>query len=217
MSFPADLISPAVLRVRGLAFNYPQRPVFAGWSHDFKAGLTWLRGSNGCGKSTLLKLLAGALPPLTGEIDVQGLCFEKQPLAYRREVFWCGPGPVVFDHLSPAEFFGFMRTLYPGVDNQALAWHVQGFGLDTLMALPLSTLSTGTQRKVWLAIALAAGTRVTLLDEPLNALDANSLAHLRATFLACAQDASRAWIVTSHEELGVAAPLSTVLDMRPLA
>jgi len=55
---------------------------------------------------------------------------------------------------------------------------------------------------VWLAAAFAVTAAVTLLDEPLNALDAASLEHLRATLAACARDPSRLWIVASHEPLG---------------
>lgn len=216
MNRAADLAQSPLMRVRGLTFSYPpQRHVFTVWSHDFNGGLTWVRGSNGCGKSTLLKLLAGSLQAFAGEVEVQGLQVKDQPLPYRRSVFFCGPGPIVFDHLSPTEFFGFMRTLYPGVDSEALAKHVEGFELNPFLNLPLSTLSTGTQRKVWLAIALSAGTPVTLLDEPLNALDAKSSAHLRSTLLEFAHDNSLAWIVASYEELGAATPLVTLLDMTP--
>lgn len=215
MNHVADLPQATLMRVRGLTFSYPQRHVFTAWSHDFNAGLTWVRGNNGCGKSTLLKLLAGSLQAFAGEVEVQGLSVKEQPLPYRRSVFFCGPGPVVFAHLSPIEFFGFMRTLYPGVDSEALAKHVEGFELNPFLNLSLATLSTGTQRKVWLAIALCTGTRVTLLDEPFNALDTKSSVHLRAALLECAQDGSRAWIVASHEELGAATPLATLLNMTP--
>lgn len=216
MNSAADLSPPILMRVRGLTFSYPpQRHVLTDWSHDFNGGITWVRGSNGCGKSTLLKLLAGALDAFTGEVEVLGLHVKEQPLPYRRSVFFCGPGPIVFDHLSPTEFFGFMRNLYPSVNIEALAKHVQGFELHPFLNSPLSTLSTGTQRKVWLAIALCAGTPVTLLDEPLNALDAKSLAHLRSALMECAHDHSRAWIVVSHEALDAVSPLVTVLEMTP--
>jgi molybdate transport system ATP-binding protein len=77
----------------------------------------------------------------------------------------------------------------------------------------LATLSTGTQRKVWLSVALAAGTKVTLLDEPMNALDAKSLDYLRSVLLNCAQDTSATWIVASHEDLGEGSSLCDLLDM----
>jgi ABC-type multidrug transport system ATPase subunit len=203
-----------VLAVQGLTFGYPGRPVFEDWTHDFGAGLTWVRGPNGCGKSTLLKLLAGGLVAGAGALSVLGIDQRTRALDYRRKVFWCGPGEIAFDHLSPAEYFGFMRGLYPEFDLQALHRHIAGFALQACLNLPLMTLSTGTQRKVWLATALSAGCQVSLLDEPINALDAASLAHLRVALADCAKDVSRAWIVTSHEDMGVS---QTALQMLELA
>ena len=202
-----------VLRVQALSFSYPARHVFTAWSADFAAGLTWVRGSNGSGKSTLLKLLAGALPPLAGHLQVQGIAAAAQPLDYRREVFWCGPGAIAFDHLQPPEYFAFLRSLYPRLDSAALQGHVEGLGLPRFMGTRLAELSTGTQRKVWLAAALAAGTAAVLLDEPLNALDQASLAYLLAQLQHCAASSTQSWVVASHEALGAAGESATLLEL----
>jgi ABC-type multidrug transport system ATPase subunit len=190
------------LQVHELCFAYAQQQVFTDWSAQFDGGLAWLRGGNGSGKSTLLRLLAGAMPAGSGEIRANGLDVSAHAMAYRREVFWCGPGPVPFDHLSPTDYFAFLRGLYPSWHEPALTPHVDGFALTPHLHTPLRQLSTGTQRKVWLTAAFAANTSITLLDEPLNALDTASLDHLRATLAACSRDSSRLWIVASHEPLG---------------
>jgi len=192
----------ARLVVRDLSFSWPRRHVFTAWSAEVVAGLTWLRGANGSGKSTLLKLLAGALPPLAGEMQLSGelaLNPATDALAWKREVFWCGPGPIAFDHLRPQEYFGFLKGLYPRFDAPAVMAHAAGFGLGPHLATPLAALSTGTQRKVWLAAALAAGTRLRLLDEPLNALDAASLAYLHAELARAARQSHTLWLVASHD------------------
>lgn len=190
------------LSVRELSFSWPRRHVFTAWSTEVGPGLTWLRGVNGSGKSTLLKLLAGALPPLAGEVHLLGdttLCPAADALAWKREVFWCGPGPIAFDHLRPLEYFGFLQGLYPRFDPTAVLAHAQAFGLAPHLGTPLAALSTGTQRKVWLAAALAAGTRLRLLDEPLNALDTASLACLQGQLALAAQQRDTLWLVASHE------------------
>lgn len=209
--------SAALLEVRGLTFSYPGRHVFTGWQGDFGAGLTWVRGSNGSGKSTLLKLLAGALRPLTGTLRVAGVDAAEHPLDYRREVFWCGPGAIAFEHLHPREYCALLRGLYPRLDLAAVDAHVQGFGLAPFLGKRLSELSTGTQRKVWLAAALAANTRVVLLDEPLNALDAASLQHLLAQLATAARSPQQALVVASHEPPGDAAGLATRLELEAAA
>lgn len=201
------------MRIHELSFAYPGRHVFDDWSADLGPGVTWLRGGNGSGKSTLLKLLAGALTPSGGEIEVRGLRLSGDGIAYRKEVFWCGPGPVPFDHLSPAEYFGFIRGLYSRWDTAAMARHVAGFALETHLHSALRGLSTGTQRKVWLTAALSAGTSATLLDEPLNALDAASHVHLLAALAECGRDPSRLWIVASHEALGDEVRVAQRIDL----
>ena len=201
------------VQIDGLSFSYPGRPVFTGFSATLGPGVTWLRGPNGCGKSTLLALLAGALPPILGRVVVNGIDLARQPLDYRREVFWCGPGPVVFDHLRPPEYFGFIAGLYPRFDAAALAGHVQAFGLAGHLDQRLSALSTGTQRKVALAAALAVGTAALLLDEPFNALDAASLAHLQQAMRAAAGSQHQAWLVASHPDSAAGVDRRAVLDL----
>ncbi len=206
------------LQVRDLSFAYPQRPVLDGFSADFHAGVTWVRGSNGSGKSTLLKLLAGALPPLLGQIAVDGIDALDRPLDYRRQVFWCGPGAIAFDHLRPPEYAAFLRSLYPHFDAAAFAAQAAALGLQPFLVTRLAALSTGTQRKVWLAAALAAGTPVVLLDEPLNALDAASLRHLLQRLAEAARERRQAWVVASHEAFGDAAAQAVLIELdRPAA
>jgi len=202
-----------VLAVDRLSFSYPSRHVFTAWSAGFGPGLTWLRGGNGSGKSTLLKLLAGALPPTAGRIAARGIDIAAQPLDYRRTVFWCGPGPLPFDHLTPDEYFAFMRSLFPGFDAAILATRLQGFGLQPHLATPLRALSTGTQRKVWIAAALSAGTAVTLLDEPFNALDAASHAHLLVALDEAGAAGDRACIVASHEAPGEVDRIAATIEL----
>lgn len=192
-------VQEPVLSGRELFFSYGQRHVFNGLSVAFERGLTWLQGANGSGKSTLLKLLGGVLEPSAGSLCVAGIDAARQALAYRQRVFWCGPDPIAFGHLRSAEYFGFLQGLYPSFDGEAIAGHVERFGLSSQMHMPIEALSTGTQRKVWLTAALVVGTDAVLLDEPLNALDAPSRAHARCSLADGHAKAAQAWVVASHE------------------
>lgn len=184
------------------AYSHGRRVVDL-WSQAFEPGLVWLRGPNGSGKSTRLKLLAGMLQPQYGSASLAGVDLLQQPLAYRRSVCFVGAEPPPFEHLSPAERFAFMSGLYPGADLGSWQAHIEGFGLQSFVHQPLRTLSTGTQHKAALAAALALRTPLLLLDEPLNALDAASLAHLRGVLGEAAQWRGRLALVVSHEELGL--------------
>jgi ABC-2 type transport system ATP-binding protein len=192
-------VSTPLLTVRDLSFSYPTRHVFTGWSADFAAGLTWVRGANGSGKSTLLQLLAGAMAPTLGQRVAAGIDAAADPIGYRRQVFWCGPGAVPFDHLRPPEYWGFMQGLYPRWRAVELPALVEGLGLRDALLQPLARLSTGTQRKVWLAAALVVASPVVLIDEPLNALDSASLAFVKDRLHDAATRTGQAFVVASHE------------------
>lgn len=203
-----------LLATTSLSFAYERRRVVDLWSQDFGPGLCWLRGPNGTGKSTRLKLLAGALQPQWGTARIGDIDLVQQPLQYRREVFFVAAEPPPFEHLSPSERFGFLARLYPNSDAAAWQRHVDGFGLQPFLNQPLRALSTGTQHKAALAAALALGTRVLLLDEPLIALDAASHEHLRTALAEAANWRERLCLVVSHEALGVEP--SAVIELDPV-
>jgi ABC-type multidrug transport system ATPase subunit len=128
-------------------------------------------------------------------------------------LFWVGPDVLPFNHLTPAEYFGFIARLYPRFNHAALDSHVAGFALAAQLAVPLRALSTGTQRKVWIAAALVSGTDAMLLDEPISALDAVSHAHLSEALAVCAVERRRICIIASHEDFGAATAQATVLAL----
>ena len=193
-----------VLNVTHLVFGYAHRLLFADWSCSFEPGLTWVQGPNGCGKSTLLRLMGGALVPLKGALSLSGCDAQQDPLAYRQQVLWLGPDRIAFDHLTPLEYAGFMAGLYPQFDRSAFERHWVAFALAPHQHQRIAALSTGTQRKLALAVALAAQTPALLLDEPLSGLDAAALIHAQQVLAERAQSAKEVTVVVSHEALQAA-------------
>lgn len=43
----------------------------------------------------------------------------------RHAVFWCGPGAVADDHLSPLDFWSFLHGLYPDWQPLAVVRHAE--------------------------------------------------------------------------------------------
>src|SRR6476619_164393 len=82
MNADIENVGPA-LAARGIAAGYGPQPVI----HDvdisvFPGEVVALLGANGAGKTTTLLALAGELPPLRGEVAIDG-AVTKTPL-YRR-------------------------------------------------------------------------------------------------------------------------------------
>ncbi|MFI6909051.1 ATP-binding cassette domain-containing protein [Nonomuraea sp. NPDC050394] len=119
-------------------------------------------GPNGAGKSTLLAVLAQRLEPGAGSVQRGGrvgLLSQESPEPSRR------PAHEVFDAAMA-------RLVSTGVLAEAERTGLSGLGLLPSRAAhrPVSELSIGQQRRLDLALLLAARPQVVLLDEPTNHL-----------------------------------------------
>jgi len=163
-----------------------------------------VRGGDGAGKTTLLRLLAGQLAPTQGRLLLQGVDAAAQPEAYRRQVFWIDPrlpGLPAHDGQTPAQWLQSLPAHYPQWSDAALQAHVQGWSLAQHLDKPFHALSSGTQRKIFMAAALASGAPLTLIDEPIAALDKPSIQYLQQALAQCAGAPARLVLVAHYESL----------------
>ncbi|QHE85859.1 ABC transporter ATP-binding protein [Hydrogenophaga sp. BPS33] len=195
----ADTEDP-VLHVKGLRFGWPDAPpLFDGLNLDLPPGVSLVQGDDGSGKSTLLRLIAGAQAADAGTLAIHGIALDRQHDAYRHQVFWIDPQTEAHDALAAKGYLDSLSHHYPSFDAEAMAELVEGFGLGPHLAKPMYMLSTGSRRKVWLTAAFAAGTPLTLIDQPFAALDAPSLRFLHGLLQEASEHPSRAWLLADHE------------------
>ncbi len=162
-----------------------------------------LVGANGAGKSTLLKLVAGLLPVVSGSLRVYGnavgACHHRVAyLAQRGEIDWRFPMNVRrlvvtgrFVHL------GWFK--HPSARDWAIADEaIERMALTDLADRQIGELSGGQQQRTLLARALAQDADLLLLDEPLNAVDANTREIVSATLTELQQQGKTA-IIATHD------------------
>ncbi len=135
-------------------------------------------GPSGCGKSTLLRIIAGLVPPTSGEV-----CCEGRPII--------GLNPATAMVFQSFALLPWLRA----VENVALPLEARGVPpnerirratryLDMVglkghgRAFP-TELSGGMKQRVGLARALCQEPRVLLMDEPFSALDVLTARTLR--------------------------------------
>ncbi|MEM7506195.1 MAG: ABC transporter ATP-binding protein [Pseudomonadota bacterium] len=144
--------------------------------------LTTIVGPNGSGKSTLLRALARLIPVSSGTVYLDGQpILGQKTRAVARRLAILPQKPVAPEGLSVRELVRRGRTPYQTAfrqgseeDASAIADALSRTGLADLAERPLNTLSGGQQQRAWIAMTLAQGTEILLLDEPTAFLD---LAH----------------------------------------
>ena len=135
-----------------------------------------LLGPNGCGKSTLLRAMAGLLPPLGGEILLDGKRERHSREAARRLAYLPQSRAVPSITARRMVLHGrFPYLSYPRryrrEDHEAVDRALRLADALELADRPLPELSGGQRQKVYLAMALAQETETILMDEPTTYLD----------------------------------------------
>ncbi len=171
-----------LLEVAGLACGRGGRPVFHDLSFSLEAGeLLVLTGPNGSGKTTLLRALALLVPAETGSIHWQGVDVAADREAWRVSLGWLGHQDGLKGDLGVRENLLVAQRLRGQAPDSARIDDALGaFALTTIARRDVRSLSAGQRRRVALARVVAGAATLWLLDEPLNALDADSQRALRA-------------------------------------
>ncbi|MEB5964048.1 ABC transporter ATP-binding protein [Comamonas testosteroni] len=178
--------SRCMVQAQQVSLGYPGRAVAREASYCWHAGLCLLQGDEGTGKTSWLKALAGQLPLRTG---VLRYAFADDGRLAAGSCFWQDPRqPLdeVRSQMPAAGWVALQRTLYPHWSQEQFGRHVQGFGLEPHLHKPLQALSSGTQRKLWMAAGWASGAELVLIDEPLAALDKPSERYVQHALAAMA-------------------------------
>ncbi len=128
-------------------------------------------GPSGCGKSTLLRILAGLMPPTSGQAALAGSLIDGP----RRDIGVVFQSPVLFPWrtvLANAE----LPVDVQGLDRRAMRAKalelLKLVGLEGFESRYPRELSGGMQQRVSLVRALIHDPALLLMDEPFGALDA---------------------------------------------
>lgn len=165
-----------------LAYDH-QRVIVEDLSVQIPGGrVTVIVGANACGKSTLLRGMARLLSPRDGRVLLDGEDLHR--LSTRQVATKLGilpQSPTAPEGITVADLVA--RGRYPHQrwfrqwsreDEAVVAAAMEATNTTDLAERSVDELSGGQRQRVWIALALAQGTPLMLLDEPTTYLD---LAH----------------------------------------
>ncbi len=196
-----------MLESSSLSYAYPEGPELK--FPDFSVssdGRLLIIGESGSGKTTLLQILAGILPPDSGEVKVAHQSLYRMSRAQRDRFRGRQIGLVfqkslfiqsltVSQNLQAAAYFA-GKTLKNGREVDLLK---RLNILDKKASLP-QNLSVGEQQRAGIALALINQPQLILADEPTSALDD---VHAKAVYELLTEEASRlesALVIVTHDQ-----------------
>jgi len=122
-------------------------------------------GDNGAGKTTLLRILATALHPTAGTLQIAGLNASREKRRLRHYIGYVAHAPGLYPALSAAENLRFFCDLQ-GVPHARVDEVLDMVGLRHVADRRTSELSRGMQQRLALGRAILHDPKLLILDEP---------------------------------------------------
>ena len=191
-------IPQPTVKVEGLSKRFGATVALDAIDADFGRGVTGLLGPNGAGKTTLLRIIATALAPDRGRLDVYGFdpATGAGRIEVRRRLGYLPQEPGFHEQFNAFEFVDYVAILKEWTQRKARHDEVRRVlglvGLEREMHQRIRRLSGGMKRRVGIAQALIGQPDLLVLDEPTAGLDPEQRLRFR-------------------ELLGTAAPNATIL------
>lgn len=131
-------------------------------------------GHNGAGKSTTIKAVVGVMDFEEGEIRIDGMDIQKDPLECKKIIAYLPDNPDLYEHLTGIQYLNFVGDIFeiPGKERKE---RIQTYGdmLEITGALGdvISSYSHGMKQKTAILSALIHKPKLMVMDEPFVGLD----------------------------------------------
>lgn len=196
------------LRAADVSLGYGDDPVVEGLDLRVRPGeITAIIGANACGKSTLLRALSRLLAPSRGSVILDGSDIARVPTRHvARRLGLLPQSPDAPDGITVADLVA--RGRHPhqrwwqhwsAEDQEAVEAALAATGTAGIARRLVDQLSGGQRQRVWIAMILAQGTELLLLDEPITHLDIAHQVEVLDLLTALNHDEDRTVVVVLHD------------------
>ena len=197
-----------IIQVRDLTVGYGTDIILENISFDVLEGEIFIvLGGSGCGKSTLLKHLIGLIPPLSGQIRIDGEdisnCNETTYKKILRKIGVLYQSTALFGSMTIAENVSLPIKEYTDLPQKSV---------DTLVKMKLnmvnlkgyenhlpSEISGGMKKRAGLARAMALNPKILFFDEPSAGLDPVTSVELDNLIIHLNKSLGTTMVIVTHE------------------
>lgn len=188
-------MAQALLQTRGLTKKYGEFAALSQVSLTLQQGdIYGLVGRNGAGKTTFFKCVMGLANPSAGEIEINGR--QNGLNAARRHIGFM-ISPSFFPYLNPEVNLKYLCKVKGIRDGGEVSRLLDLVGLNGVKK-PFKAFSLGMKQRLGIAGAMLGNPPIVVLDEPINGLDPQGIADIRAVIQRENKERGTTFIISSH-------------------
>ncbi len=186
-----------MVEIRKLSKAYKNNILFQNMDFEVKKGeICGVIGRNGSGKSVLLKMICGLVLPDEGEIEVDGKAVTDGKFPQNIGVILDCAG--FLPQQSGIENLSIIAKVRNKIGRKELEEVMRKVGLDPALRVKVGKYSLGMKQRLALAQAIMEEPELLILDEPMNAIDADTVVEMRRLLKELKEKNQVTIILTSH-------------------
>lgn len=166
-----------------------------------EGSFTSISGSNGSGKSVLFRLMCGFVKPDSGTVVINNRYLSKGR-TFPEEFGILIDRPGFLSNQTGLENLEKLASIRGLIGASQISETMSKLGLDPNAKQPVRQYSLGMRQKLALAQAIMESPEVLLLDEPFNALDAESASVVRELLIGLNKQGVTV-VFTSHNQADI--------------
>lgn len=164
-----------------------------------------LLGPNGAGKSSLINIITGLIKPNYGKIFIKNEDITNYPIYSRSKKFKISLVPQIGGYFSDLNTEDNLNAIGEILikDSKYRKFKIQNliskFELDAVRKVEAKFLSGGMKRRLVISMSLLGDPEILLMDEPLAALDPQTIQMLQNIIVKLQTEYNLTIIITDHQ------------------
>lgn len=156
-----------------------------------------LRGKNGSGKTMLMRAMSGLLIPDTGSVIINGKTLHKD-ISFPESIGILIENPSFLPQYTGFKNLKLLAGLTGNISDDEIRTALDRVGLDPEDKRTYRKYSLGMKQKLGIANAIMGEPDIIILDEPINALDEESVKKIKKVLLEI-RDKDKLIIIACHD------------------
>ena len=165
---------------------------------ELEAGSIYgFKGRNGCGKTMLMRMIGGLIIPDSGDVIIDGKKLHKD-VSFPPSMGVLIENPAFLPGYTGRNNLRMLAKLMNGITDCEIDEALTSVGLDPFDKRKYRQYSLGMKQKLGIANAILGKPELIMLDEPINALDEETVAKIRV-LLRGLRDEGKLIIIACHD------------------
>lgn len=157
-----------------------------------------LRGKNGCGKTMLMRCICGLIIPTTGSVVIDDQQLHRD-IMVPKSIGALIENPAFLPQYTGYKNLKILASLTGNINDEEIVKALERVGLDPQDKRVYKKYSLGMKQKLGIANAIMGEPDIIVLDEPINALDEDSVKLIKKELLKLAKS-GKLIIIACHDK-----------------